>query len=436
MRPDPDLRLGEAMHGLAGRLWPLHRSLTGRGNRGTLDILREGLPALEIRSVPSGTRCFDWTVPPEWDVEEAWIEGPDGDRVVDLADHTLHLVGYSTPVEATLSLEELQEHLHSLPDQPDAIPYVTSYYQERWGFCIQHSRRERLRPGSYKVRIRSSLRAGEMVYGELLLPGRSKREVLLTTYICHPSMANNELSGVCVLHALARWLSQREDRELGYRILFVPETIGAIHYISRHLQELRERTVAGFVVTCVGDERAWSFLESRGGDTLADRAARAILSRWAPGFRTYSFLERGSDERQYCAPGVDLPVASIMRSKYAEYPEYHTSLDDLDLVTPKGLAESLFVYQRLLLLLEANRTPRVRILCEPRLGPRGLYPTLSSPDVFARVQTILNFIAYCDGTRDLLAIADRIGEDPWELVPLLRRLLDEEIVEILDQESP
>ncbi|MEO8576948.1 MAG: DUF4910 domain-containing protein [Gemmatimonadales bacterium] len=410
------------MHGWASDLFPICRSLTGDGVRETLAYLQKIIPSLTVHEVKSGTQAFDWTVPDEWNIRGAYIEDEVGNRVVDFSRSNLHVVGYSMPVDEWLTLAELEPHLHSLPEQPEAVPYITSYYVKRWGFCLPHSQREALRDGRYHVVIDSTLEPGSLTYGEVLIPGREKKEIFLSTYVCHPSMANNELSGPVVATALARWIASLPDKRFSYRIVFVPETIGAIVYLSKHLAELKENVIAGYVVTCVGDDRAYSLLHSRAGNTLADRAAKLVMRRHAPDYIEYSYLDRGSDERQYCSPGVDLPVASIMRTRYNSYPEYHTSLDNLAVVTPGGLQGGFEALRKTIELIEHNHVYKATTPCEPQLGKRGLYPTLSTRGAGYAVRAMTNILAYSDGTRDLVDLADYIGVSPEEAVETAEKL--------------
>ncbi|MGA9444935.1 MAG: DUF4910 domain-containing protein [Candidatus Sulfotelmatobacter sp.] len=400
-------------------------------SRGTLEILKREIPELTIQSIPTGTKCFDWTVPEEWSITDAFIENESGLRIVDFQNNNLHVVGYSVPVDEWLELEQLQPHLHSLPDQTNAIPYVTPYYSRRWGFCMTEAQRQTLQAGRYRAVIRSELKPGVLNYGEMLLPGESDEEILLSTYVCHPSMANNELSGPVVTAALATWLSGLKRRKYTYRMLLIPETIGSIAFLSPNLQQIKSKTVAGYVVICIGDDRSYSFLPSRGGDSLADVVAMHVLHHLAPGYRKYSFLDRGSDERQYCSPGVDLPVASVMRTKYGEFPEYHTSLDDLKFVTPSGLAGGFLVYRRILECLESNCYPKVTVLCEPQLGKKGLYPTLSTRNSATQVRTMMNLIAYSDGSLSLVQIAEQIRQPMWELLPIVDHLARHDLIKKL-----
>lgn len=425
----PPLTEGEFCHRLARKLFPICRSITGAGIRGTLDILGEHLPGLTRHSVPTGYQAFDWVVPEEWAIREAYIENEQGERIVDFARNNLHVVGYSTPVDAWMTFEELVPHLYSLPEQPDAIPYITSYYAPRWGFCLTHTQRLRMEKGNYRVVIDSSLQPGFLDYAELLIPGDSSEEVFLSTYVCHPSMANNELSGPVIATALARWLMSLPRRRLSYRIVFIPETIGSLVYLSKNLPVLKDTMIAGFNLTCVGDDRGYSYLPSRAGDTLADEVALHVFKHRHPDFIRYSWLDRGSDERQYCAPGIDLPVASMMRSKYGTYPEYHTSLDNWDLVTPAGLQGSFDMLQEALRVLENNISPRVTTLGEPQLGKRDLYPTLSTKRPAEATATMMNFLTYCDGDSSLLAIAELIGTPATSLIEISEKLRNAGVIE-------
>jgi aminopeptidase-like protein len=433
---DDQTAIGRQIFELAQRLWPFNRSISGPGLRKTLTILGELLPGLRLVDIPSGKRVLDWVVPDEWEITAGWLEGPDESRVVDFADHNLHVVGYSEPVDRSLSLEELQPHLHSLPDQPDAIPYVTSYYARTWGFCLSEGRRRALQPGVYRARIDARHFPGSITLGELVLPGRSDREVLLSTYCCHPSMANDELSGPCLLAHLARWLLDRKDRQWTYRIVFVPEMIGSAAYLHDHLAVMKERTIAGFNISCVGDERAWSYLPSRHGNTLADKVARHVLSHETPAFKSYTWMDRRSDESNYCAPGIDLPVASVLRSKYGEYPEYHTSLDALgSVVTPAGLGESFLLYQSMIEVLERHCHPVTCVLGEPQLGRRGLYPSLSKKGSSAGSRLSLDLLSLADGEHSLLDIAERCGTHVRELFGPLDALCGHGLIHLRDLEN-
>jgi aminopeptidase-like protein len=415
-------RSGELMYQLLSELFPICRSITGNGVRSTLQVIKQHIP-LEVHEIPTGMQVFDWTVPKEWNIRAAFIEDEDGRKIVDFQRNNLHVVGYSVPVERWVSLSELQEHLHSLEDQPEAVPYVTSYYKECWGFCMAHQERVKLKEGRYRVFIDSDLKDGYLTYGECVVPGEVEQEVFLSTYVCHPSMANNELSGPVVATFIAKWIAS-QPRRYTYRIIFIPETIGAITYLSRHREDLRQRVLVGFNISCVGDERSYSYVASRYGNTLADKIISNVLAFKHHDFIRYSFLDRGSDERQYCSPGIDLPLVTICRSKYGTYPEYHTSLDNLDFVTPEGLRGSYELIKDCIEVTERNRKYKLTCYGEPQLGKRGLYPNLSTKKSGASVSTIMNFIAYADGENDLVDISNHIQVPVWELYPVVDKLAD------------
>lgn len=417
-------------------LLPVCRSLTGDGVRTTLRAIAEDIPELLIHEVPSGTSCFDWVVPDEWNIRDAYVLDASGRKILDFRQCNLHVVGYSEPVDKEVDLEELNAHLHSLPDQPDAIPYVTSYYRRTWGFCCTHAQRQQLTPQKYRVVIDATLEPGHMTLGAAHFPGESDETILLSTYICHPSMANNELSGPALQTALAGWIRQA-PRRYSYLLLYLPETIGTIYYLSRHLAHLQRTVCAGFVLSCCGDNRCWSYLPSREGDTLSDKVLLHVLEHEHPGFTRYTFLDRASDERQYQSPGVDIPVIPFARSLYRHYAEYHTSLDDLSVVSPEGLEASYETLTHCLEILEANLTYRCACLCEPQLGRRGLYPTTSIKGGYDdTVDIIINFLTHCDGKSDLLDIARRIRVPALRCLPIVQTLVEKGLLLAADTPLP
>ena len=410
------------MYQLAEKLFPICRSITGNGVRQTLQILKEEYGKMNIHEVPSGTQVFDWIIPKEWNIKDAYIEDSKGNRVIDFKKHNLHVVGYSLPMDCHMSLDELNKIIYTQPEQPDVIPYVTSYYKERSGFCIFLNQKKSLQKDIYHCVIDSELKDGSLTYGEIIIPGKTKQEILLSTYICHPSMANNEVSGPVLAIELAKWISLLEKRRYTYRIIFVPETIGSITYLSRNLDVMKKNTVAGFVLSCVGDDKTYSYVESKYADTLTDKLIKNVLSFHYPKYKCYNFLQRGSDERQYNAPGIDLPVCAVSRSKYGEFPEYHTSDDNLNLISEEGLQGMFCFMQKCIRALEYNYYYKVNCFCEPQLGKRGLYPTISQKGIYDEVRIMTNFITYADGTNDLIDISNRIGIDTEVLRDIVDKL--------------
>jgi aminopeptidase-like protein len=391
------------------RLWPINRSLTGKGNRETLTILSE-MVDLKITEVPSGTRCFDWEIPPEWNVRRAYIKNSSGDTIVDFEKNNLHLLGYSTPFKGTLTLSELNKHLYSLPDQPNDIPYLTSYYEKRWGFCLSQNQRNQLIEDNYEIHIDSDHDPnGSMSIGEAVLEGDDRKEILLSTYICHPSMANNELSGILTTSFLYNELKKIKNRRYTYRFLFLPETIGSIYYLSVNQKSVKDKVVAGFVVTCIGDRAPFTYKKSRNGNTLSDKAAILSLSEGEESFLVKDFFPSGSDERQYCSPGFNLPVGSLFRSQYGLYKEYHTSSDNKAFISFLSLEKSVRQYLDIFTKIENNfYYQNLKPFCEPQLGRKNIFSTLGALKDRSDLQTAIKWVLnYSDGENDLIDITNK-----------------------------
>ena len=402
--------LADELYDLVVELFPVCRSITGDGVRQTLAVLGKTIP-LEIHEVPSGTRVLDWTVPDEWNIRDAYIRAPDGTRVVDFARCNLHVVSYSRPAQARLSLEELRPHLHSVPDHPDVIPYRTSYYTDGWGFCLPHRTLLSLGEGEYEVRIDSTLTPGALTYGECYLPGAIDDEVIISCHICHPSLANDNLSAMAVATQLAKRL-QGEARRYSYRFLFVPGTIGSITWLALNESTVVPRIKHGLVLACVGDGGPVTYKRSRQGEAEIDRAVGYVLKESGDPYTIRDFSPYGYDERQFCSPGFNLPVGCFMRTPHGEFPEYHTSADNLEFVRPAALEDSFNKCMAILRLLEANRRyVNTNPKGEPQLGKRGLYRQVGGGAAkdYAFEQAMFWVLSFSDGRHTLLDIAERSG---------------------------
>jgi aminopeptidase-like protein len=399
---------GAAMHALASRLYPFCRSITGNGVRQTLAALKETLP-LTISEVPTGTQVLDWTVPREWNIRDAYVKDASGKRVIDFQAHNLHVVGYSVPVQAKMTLEELRPRLHSMPDKPDLIQYRNSFYKDDWGFCLTHNQLMALKDGTYEVRIDSTLTDGSLTYGELTLPGESKDEFLISCHVCHPSLANDNLSGISVAYQLARYLSRTPHRYT-YRMLFLPVTIGAITWLARNENDLG-RIRHGLVLSLLGDSGPMTYKRSRRGDAAVDRAAAHVLKQANKGGRVEDFIPYGYDERQFCSPGFNLPVGCLMRTPHGRFPEYHTSGDNLEFIKAENLADSLAHCLAVLEVIERdgvyiNQNPKG----EPQLGRRGLYRAMADrKDGDWNEMSMLWSLNLGDGKHSLLDVAEKSG---------------------------
>lgn len=439
-----DLTHAKGMDALLKRLFPLCRSLTGNGVRETLRIVRGYIPIV-MHEIPSGTKAFDWTIPKEWNIRDAYIKDPSGKKIIDFKRNNVHVMSYSVPIRATMPLKELKKYLHSLPSEPGFIPYKTSYYRENWGFCLTHRQLKTLKEGSYEVVIDSSLKDGSLTYGELFIPGKTENEVLISTYVCHPSMANDNLSGVVLATFLARALMKEKSLRYSYRFLFIPETIGAIAWLSKNRASVR-RIKHGLVATCVGDKGPFTYKKTRAGDAAIDRIVEKVLKDSGKPYSLVNFFPWGSDERQYNSPGFNLPVGSLMRSMYGTFPEYHTSGDNLRFVRGKYIAETLELYRRVLVLLDRDtglltvkKKLKVRRLTpgtayrsgnpygEPQLGKRGLYGA-SDPEAEEKERALLWLMAYADGAHSLSDITARSGTRPAIVAEAAKALLKHKLL--------
>lgn len=414
---------------IAKILFPLNRSLTGKGNLKTLNILKKVCKNIKIKKYKSGKKVYDWKIPLVWTVNDAYIKTPNGEKICDYKTNNLHLIGYSTSIKKILTLKSLKKKLHTHPKLHNAIPYLTSYYKKDWGFCISKNELKKLKSGKYIVNVDTSLKKGHMHIGECYVRGKSKSEIFFSTYICHPSMANNEISGPVITALLAKWLASKTKLKYSYRLIFIPETIGSIAYIYHNKNILKKNVITGFNVTCVGDERSWSLMPSKYGDSLGDRIARRVLNKEKIKYKLYEWLDRGSDERQYSSPGIDLPISSIMRSKYSTYPEYHTSLDKLgNVVTNKGLEETLNIYKKIILQLEKSVFPVTTKFCEPKLSKINLYPHINKNGKDNLGNEILNFLTYADGMNSLTDIYENIKCTKKKFQKILKILLQKKLI--------
>ena len=400
---------------LAKKLWPINRSLTGEGVRKTLKLIKKENRNLKIKSIKSGTKIFDWKIPSEWKINNAWIKNKNK-KIIDFKENNLHVIGYSKSVNKVIDYKNLVKKLHSLPSQKNAIPYVTSYYKRDWGFCCTENFKKNLdKRAKYKVFIDSNFKKrGKLNYGEIFFPGKQNEEILFVTNICHPSLANNELSGICLLSEISKYLKKLK-KNFSYRILFIPETIGAIAFIKQNFNHLKKNTLAGFITVCVGDKGNFSYIPSRYGNNLADKSIKSVLKKNNIKYKKYSWLDRGSDERQFASPYIDLPIASLTRTKYGEYKEYHTSLDKLGtVVTEKNLLKSFKVYKKIIDYFEKRKFPKTKFYGEPMLSKRKLYNNLSIKNDYNKKKykvsnDILNFLSYSDGQNSLNEIEKLIG---------------------------
>ena len=403
------------MYSLAQKLYPLHRSITGDNNRKTLEEIQNIIP-INIKEVATGTKVFDWEVPKEWKVKEAYIKNSSGEKIIDIKNHNLHLLSYSIPVKNKFTFTELNKHLYYLKEFPDWIPYRTCYYGNSWGFCLTYNQYKQLNTNDeYEVYIDSEYYDGSLTYGELIIPGTCEKEILLSTYICHPSMCNDNLSGTVLATYLAKYLLQ-QNNYYTYRIIFVPETIGAITYLSVNtLKDLKQNIIGGYVITCVGDNGKFTYLQTRKENQLTDKITIFTLNETNVDWNLRSYIDCGSDERQYNYPGVDLNIGSLMKTKYLEFNEYHTSGDDLNYIKESALNESLNMYIKCLSIFENNFKYISNSICEPRLGIHGLWDDIGGTKNKLDKTLYIKILYYCDGDHDIVDICNKLNK-PFDCI--------------------
>jgi aminopeptidase-like protein len=423
--------IGEELHRFATDLYPICRSITGDGLRQTLAAIQQRV-SLQISEVPTGAEVFDWTIPKEWNIKDAFIKDMQGRRILDFRRCNLNVLNYSTPIHETMPLTELRQHLFTIPEHPDWTPYRTAYYEENWGFCLSHNQLRALAEGEYEVYIDSTLADGHLTYGECYLPGRCTDEVLISCHVCHPSLANDNLSGLSVATALAEFLSGR-DLRYSYRFLFMPGTIGAITWLSRNRDRLNHIR-HGLVLTGIGDDNSFHYKKSRRGDAEIDKAVEHVLRHHGESNEILEFSPYGYDERQYCSPGFNLPVGCLMRSIWGTFPEYHTSADDLSFIKPQRLAESLLVITSIIDILEMNqRYCNLLPYCEPQLGRRGLYRTTGGEGIAKEINARLWVLNFSEGEHSLLDIAERSGLSFSTISAAAQLLFDSGLLTVVPQ---
>ena len=439
---DKKLSSDERMYKIIKDLFPINRSISGNGNRQTLNYLKENyLGELNIKeySIAENPATFDWNTPYEWNIDEAYIEDENGNKIIDFKNNNLHILGYSESVDITIPFSELDEHLYSLEDDIDAIPYVTSYYKTRWGFCLSHRQRQQLRKNPkqlYHVVIKSTLdKNGSITYGELIINGLLDDEILISTYICHPSMANDNLSGIAVATKIAKYIYALPERKYTYRIIFIPETIGALIYLKENITHLQKYVKAGFVLSCIGDDGDYSCVHTPYNNTYTDKIVTHVLKHITDEPKEYSYIERGSDERQFCAPNVNLPVCTLSRTKFGKFKQYHTSNDNLDFVTEKGLQGGFNYIKECINILENNDYYKIKTIGEPQLGKYGLYPTISQKGSADYTRRLTNIIAYLNGENSILDIAEILNVPFNEVLEIIMQLNEKNLINIVGTEK-